>query len=50
MYIELNDSLAGYNIHNMPEFDREIPLSTGVTQFLNFWMRCKPKAIQVLYR
>lgn len=35
-YIELNDGLPGYDIFNIPEFERELPLATGVTKVEDF--------------
>jgi sugar phosphate isomerase/epimerase len=36
LYVELNDGLAGYDIFNIPEFERELPLTTGVTKIEYF--------------
>jgi len=38
LYVELNDGLSGYDIFTIPEFERELPFTTGVTkveEFLN---------------
>ncbi len=31
LYLELNDGLPDYTIHDMPEFERELPLTTHIT-------------------
>jgi len=36
LYVELNDGLPGYDIFNIPEFERELPLTTGVTKIEDF--------------
>ncbi len=36
LYVELNDGLCGYDIFTIPEFDRELPLATGVTKIEEF--------------
>lgn len=36
LYLELNDGLAGYDIFTIPEFERELPLTTGVTKVEEF--------------
>ena len=41
-YVELNDGLPGYDIFNIPEFERELPLTTGVTKIEDF--------LQALYK
>ncbi|MEG3932810.1 TIM barrel protein [Microcoleus sp. T3_B1] len=41
-YVELNDGLPGYDIFNIPEFERELPLTTGVTKITDF--------LQALYK
>ena len=35
-YVELNDGLLGYDIFTIPEFERELPFSTGVTKIEDF--------------
>ncbi|MBR8835613.1 MAG: hypothetical protein DSM106950_16775 [Stigonema ocellatum SAG 48.90 = DSM 106950] len=42
LYIELNDGLSGYDMFSIPEFERELPLTTGVTKILAF--------LQALYK
>ncbi|MEM9103113.1 MAG: TIM barrel protein [Pseudomonadota bacterium] len=46
LYIELNDGLPGYNIFNIPEFKRELPLATGITQIEEFMNTLKQKGYQ----
>ena len=36
LYVELNDGLPGYDIFTIPEFERELPLMTGVTKVEDF--------------
>lgn len=36
LYVELNDALPGYDMLSMPEFTRELPLDTGVTNVAGF--------------
>jgi len=36
LYVELNDGLPGYDMFNIPEFERELPLTTGVTKIKDF--------------
>jgi sugar phosphate isomerase/epimerase len=36
LYVELNDGLPGHTLFTMPEFERELPLSTGVTRVEEF--------------
>nr|VFK59778.1 MAG: Sugar phosphate isomerase/epimerase [Candidatus Kentron sp. TUN] len=36
LYIEINDGLKGYDIFTMPEFERELPFETGVTDIKGF--------------
>lgn len=36
LYVELNDGLPGYDIFNIPEFERALPLTTGVTKIEDF--------------
>ncbi|MDJ0599832.1 MAG: TIM barrel protein [Crocosphaera sp.] len=36
LYLELNDGLAGYDIFTIPEFKRELPYQTGVTNVKDF--------------
>lgn len=36
LYVELNDGLEGYDLFNMPEFTRELPMKTHVTNVSNF--------------
>lgn len=36
LYVELNDGLPGYDIFKIPEFERELPLTTGVTKIKDF--------------
>ncbi len=36
LYVELNDGLPGYDRFTMPEFERELPLSTGITHIRSF--------------
>ncbi|WP_163832429.1 sugar phosphate isomerase/epimerase family protein [Spartinivicinus ruber] len=43
VYVELNDALQGYNLFNMPEFTRELPLATGVTDIAGFVQVLKNK-------
>ena len=35
-YVELNDSLRGYDLFSMPEFSRELPFATGKTDVGGF--------------
>ncbi len=42
LYIELNDGLSGYDMFSIPEFERELPLTTGVTKIIDF--------LQALYK
>jgi sugar phosphate isomerase/epimerase len=43
LYIELNDGLPGYDQFTMPEFERELPLTTGVTPVMPFLQALKEK-------
>lgn len=36
VYVELNDALAGHDMFSMPEFQRALPLETGVTDIAGF--------------
>jgi sugar phosphate isomerase/epimerase len=36
VYVELNDGLPGYDLATMPEFNRALPLATGVNDVLGF--------------
>ncbi len=36
LYLELNDGLSGYDIFTIPEFQRELPFTTGVTKVKDF--------------
>lgn len=36
LYVELNDGLPGYDIFSIPEFERELPFTTGVTKIEDF--------------
>lgn len=36
LYVELNDGLEGYDIFSMPEFTRELPMKTHVTDISSF--------------
>lgn len=51
-YVELNDSLPGYDLFTMPEFSRELPFATGRTDVSGFlkglWNKgyCGPIAIE----
>ncbi len=46
LYVELNDGLKGYDIFTMPEFERALPLSTGVTQVEAFLKMLHKKGYQ----
>ncbi len=46
LYVELNDGLSGYDIFNIPEFERELPLTTGVTQIEDFLQALVQKGYQ----
>lgn len=39
LYVELNDGLAGYDIHTIPEIRRELPLTTHTTD--NIGLLCE---------
>ena len=36
LYVEVNDSLPGYTLETVPEFERELPLTTGGTHIKDF--------------
>lgn len=36
LYVEVNDSLEGYDLFTMPEFNRELPFKTGKTDLRGF--------------
>ncbi len=36
LYVELNDGLPGYDIFTIPEFERELPFTTGVSKIEDF--------------
>jgi hypothetical protein len=38
LYVELNDGLPGHTIFTMPEFERELPLHTGVSRIPEFML------------
>nr|VFJ71307.1 MAG: hypothetical protein BECKFW1821C_GA0114237_102638 [Candidatus Kentron sp. FW] len=46
LYIELNDGLKGYDIFTMPEFERELPFETGVTDIKGFLRALHKKGYQ----
>ena len=46
LYVELNDGLAGFDRFTMPEFTRELPLTTGITPVLPFLKTLKAKGYQ----
>ncbi|MCX4028062.1 sugar phosphate isomerase/epimerase [Endozoicomonas sp. SM1973] len=46
VYVELNDALNGYHLFNMPEFTRELPLVTGVTDISGFIQSLKSKGYE----
>ena len=46
LYIELNDGLPGHDIFSMPEFERALPLSTGVTHVQAFLSALHRKGYQ----
>jgi sugar phosphate isomerase/epimerase len=46
LYVELNDGLPGYDLFAMPEFERALPLSTGVTQVEAFLKMLQKKGYQ----
>ncbi|OCR01942.1 hypothetical protein BCD67_05525 [Oscillatoriales cyanobacterium USR001] len=46
LYIELNDGLPGYDIFTIPEFERELPFTTGVTDIENFLKALRKKGYQ----
>ena len=46
LYVELNDGLPGYNIFTIPEFERELPFTTGVTKVEEFLKALHQKGYQ----
>lgn len=46
LYVELNDGLPGYDMFNIPEFERELPLTTGVTKIKDFLIALNKKGYQ----
>lgn len=46
LYVELNDGLPGYDIFTIPEFERELPLTTGVTKVSEFLKALHQKGYQ----
>jgi sugar phosphate isomerase/epimerase len=46
LYVELNDGLPGYNIFTIPEFERELPFATGVTDVEDFLVALHKKGFQ----
>ncbi|MDJ0616338.1 MAG: TIM barrel protein [Calothrix sp. MO_192.B10] len=45
-YVELNDGLPGYDIFTIPEFERELPFTTGVTKVEEFLKALHQKGYQ----
>ena len=45
-YVELNDGLPGYDMFTIPEFERELPLTTGVTKVEEFLKSLHQKGYQ----
>ena len=43
LYVELNDGLPGHGMFDMPEFRRELPLATGVTDIAGFMQGLRQK-------
>jgi sugar phosphate isomerase/epimerase len=46
LYVELNDGLPGYDIFTIPEFERELPFTTGVTKVEDFLKALHQKGYQ----
>jgi|JFJP01.1.fsa_nt_gi Sugar phosphate isomerases/epimerases len=46
LYVELNDGLPGYDIFTIPEFERELPFTTGVTKVEEFLKALHQKGYQ----
>ncbi|MDJ0517804.1 MAG: TIM barrel protein, partial [Trichodesmium sp. MO_231.B1] len=46
LYVELNDGLPGYDIFTIPEFERELPFTTGVTKVKEFLKALHQKGYQ----
>jgi sugar phosphate isomerase/epimerase len=46
LYVELNDGLEGHDMFMMPEFRRELPLRTGMTNVAGFMRALKRKGYQ----